>query len=227
MGMAMKIDRTRLLTRRGGHRDARLFILATEGKETEKQYFEALHSQGVIDRRRVHIEVLPSETGSAPQHVIARLDGFARQYRLHIDFDQLWLVSDLDHWSKPSHIGNLARVAKDAHVKGYFLAVSNPCFELWLLLHFTDEVAEILACSGIGEACRACKEALRRILGGYDSARLEPSHFERQHVTEAIARAGKLDASSPSDRWPQTTGTHMYRLVRALIASGDVATADQ
>jgi hypothetical protein len=35
-----KINRTKLLDRKHDYRSAKLFIIATEGKETEKQYFE-------------------------------------------------------------------------------------------------------------------------------------------------------------------------------------------
>jgi hypothetical protein len=39
-----RINRTKLLDRRQDRRDARLFVIATEGKETEKQYFNMANS---------------------------------------------------------------------------------------------------------------------------------------------------------------------------------------
>jgi len=52
--------RTALIDRRIQHRDARLFVLATEGTETEPQYFLGLQERGLCDRSRVHIEVIPT-----------------------------------------------------------------------------------------------------------------------------------------------------------------------
>ncbi|WP_199314156.1 hypothetical protein [Planktothrix sp. FACHB-1365] len=48
-----KINRTKLLDRKYNNRDARLFIIATEGRDTEKQYF-----QGMFHDSRIKIEVL-------------------------------------------------------------------------------------------------------------------------------------------------------------------------
>lgn len=52
------------------------------------------------------------------------------------DFDQVWCVMDVDdfdfEWTK-ARIENL-------HVQ---LAVSNPCFELWLLLHYRKHTAAL------------------------------------------------------------------------------------
>jgi hypothetical protein len=76
-----RINRTKLLDRQQDRRDARLFVIATEGKETEKQYFNMFNSS------RIKVEVLPTgEDGkSAPQYVLDRLDGFREQYDLDAD----------------------------------------------------------------------------------------------------------------------------------------------
>jgi hypothetical protein len=40
-----KINRTKLLDRKHDRRSAKLFVIATEGKDTEKQYFEMFGSR--------------------------------------------------------------------------------------------------------------------------------------------------------------------------------------
>ena len=214
----MRIERTRLIRRGGGHRDARLFVIATEGKETERQYFAALKSQDLIDRRRVTVRVLPGDSASSPSHVMARLDEFHSGHRLHSSLDQLWLVLDLDHWDKPGHIHNFTRVAQEARAKGYFVAVSNPCFELWLLLHFTDDIADIRAISSTSEACEACRREIRRLCGSYDGASLREERYTSRRVDDAVERAEALEGA-PEDRWPQQVGTRVHRLVRELVDS--------
>lgn len=88
-----KIKRTKLLDREHDRRDTKLFIVATEGKETEKQYF------GMFKSTRIKVEILATtEDGkSAPEYVLERLDKFKERYDLSND-DMLWLVSDVDRW---------------------------------------------------------------------------------------------------------------------------------
>jgi hypothetical protein len=214
----MKADRTRLIQRGGGQRDARLFVIAAEGSVTEKQYFEGLREHQVIDPRRVHVEVIPAENGtrSAPQYVMTRLDEYRQRYHFNDTLDQLWLVIDVDHWSAPAHVASLLQVIQAARQKGYFVAVSNPCFELWLLLHFTDDVSEIRVDQEPRASCDRCEQRIRQICGSYNKSRLQVERFTRELVAAAIDRARALDVT-PQDRWPQSAGTHVYRLADELL----------
>ena len=44
----------------------------------------------------------------------------------------------------------------------------------------------------------------------YDATKLLPE------IEKAIERASKLD-SNPNDRWPQSVGTRVYRLVNSIL----------
>jgi hypothetical protein len=68
----MPIPRTKLLDRQANYRDARLFIVATEGKETDKQYFEAFKGAAI------KVVVLPTgeDNRSDPKCVLKRLQEF-------------------------------------------------------------------------------------------------------------------------------------------------------
>ncbi|MEO7331717.1 MAG: RloB family protein [Minicystis sp.] len=205
--MPPKIRRTGLVDRRIQHRDATIFVLATEGTETERQYFLGLQARGIIDRSRIHLEVIATpreDTTSAPKHVLARLADFATRYRLIEGMDELWLVIDVDRWPEQQ----LSEVAQEASQKRFSLAVSNPCFELWLLLHLRSEVAEIRCCDD-------CAFALRATLGAYNKSRLDMDQFPRALVESALQRAAAVDDAG--ERWPTTTGSHVHRLVRRLL----------
>ena len=54
------------------------------------------------------------------------------------EIDECWCVIDVE-W--PEHHPNLARAIELAESEGIQLAISNPCFELWLILHFQDQTA--------------------------------------------------------------------------------------
>jgi len=218
----MRLRRTRLLDRRVNVRDASLFVIATEGSETEKRYFEGVESS------RIHVAVLATglEGDSSPGAVLNRLEEFRNRYDLG-DGDQLWLVVDVDRWGDRK-LRDICRDARDR----FAAAVSNPCFELWLYLHFFDAADlagsewEALVAASSGNRSRAMAAQLRaRLLErdgiGYDKATLTFARF-RPGIDDAIARARALDVD-PTERWPRTfPGTHVYRLaeeLRALLPS--------
>lgn len=123
-------------------------------------------------------------------------------------FDERWLCLDLDHWGTGRHAPNLARACKEALEAGCQLAISNPAFEVWLLLHFCDEAKATQA---------ECEAAIRATVGSYNKKRLQSHLYTREAVERAIARARALDVD-PSQRWPQRPGSHVYRLVERLPA---------
>ena len=177
-------------------RDTRLIVIAAEGRETEKQYFAQFGD------KRVHVKVLATgeDNKSAPEHVLMRLTSFRDEYQIGGE-DELWLMVDVDRW-------NLANIAQEAVQKGYQLAISNPCFEVWLLCHFQDPPP-------IASACQPIEEALRMALGGsYSKSNLTLSQFADK-LDSAMQRAENLDAN-PKDRWPQTVGSHVYRVVHSI-----------
>ena len=196
-----KIKRTKLLEREHDRRDTKLFIVATEGKETEKQYFRMFNST------RIKVEILATtEDGkSSPEYVLERLDKCKKQYDLNED-DMLWLVSDVDRWGDKK----LSAACSQARQRGYNLAISNPCFEVWLTLHFEDINTEDRTCDNF-------QARLRTILGSYNGSNLNISAY-KPNTKDAVNRAKNLHPSSQQD-WPPTLGTHVYRLVEILLKS--------
>lgn len=198
--MALITRKKRPLDRRVAHfRDTRLVIIATEGRCTEAQYFSLFRST------RVQVRVLPTgeDNQSSPEHVLERLRGFRDTYDLGGE-DELWLMVDVDRWGD----AKLRHVAREAKNYGVKLAVSNPCFEVWLLFHHVQRIDATDRCSDV-------TGWLRKALGGsYNKTRLVLDRF-RPYVAQALARAEANDAH-PNSRWPQQTGTHVYRVVRNI-----------
>lgn len=190
-------------------RDTRLIIIAAEGEQTERQYFES----ELFGNRRVQVRVLPPVGGrSSPNWVYERLRAFAKQTQLHSE-DQLWLVVDKDRFQDRmlSEVCSRAVRGKRLRVR---LAISNPCFELWLYLHYAEWHA------GQYSSSRDMKKAHREQLGGYNSSNLNIDNY-RDRVDLAVQNAQKLD-SAPSSRWPQNPGTHIPRLIAAIRELGSV-----
>ena len=195
-----KEKRTGLISRPVPYLDPKLYVIATEGRETEKEYFS------LFQTNRVHIELLTTgaEDSSAPQHVLARLELIKDDYLLDQD-DELWLMIDIDRWPQ----GSLARVCADADRQGFGLAVSNPCFEVWLVLHFQE--ADLSDNSG-----RRLKQKLHKLGGSNQKNRLKGNAYGRQRIEMAIQRARALDRQTGA-RWPEFPGTHVYKIVQSLL----------
>jgi hypothetical protein len=196
--MALTSRRKRPIDRNISHlRDASLIIIATEGSVTELRYFP------IFSDSRVQVTVIPSEDGrSAPAHVLANLLRFRAEFDLG-EGDGLWLALDVDRW--PSR--QLSEVAQRAQTEQFLLAVSNPCFELWFALHVDAELPVDTSCDGL-------QAFLRATWGGYNKSN-PPLDLLRPGVDAAVTKARTLDIS-PGDRWPQTVGTHVYRIIEQI-----------
>lgn len=207
--------------RKEAYRDARLIIIASEGKETEKIYFNALAK--VFRNPRVHVKVLErredEQRNSSPHHVMNQLNDYKDQYSLEAD-DELWLVIDKDRWPDAVLSQVAQKCSQDCNMQ---LALSNPCFELWLLLHLVN--AAMLSCEEqqrwlinqrrTRRSDPYLKVRLRKEMGSYHESNYNAEALVI-NVKDAIARARELDIN-PNDRWPQTLGTRVYLLAESII----------
>jgi hypothetical protein len=204
--IVVKMLITKPFTRRSGFRDATLIVIATEGDRTEPIYFDGLKEK--FHKPSLHLEVLKrtDPSLSSPEHVLRELDGFKREYKLGKD-DELWMVVDRDRWPELT----LSEVARQCEQKRFYIAVSNPCFELWLLLHHTD-----LPSFTTSPTSREMEEMLRSAIGAYNKNNPAIENLI-PGIRVAIERAEILD-ENPADRWPQRTGTRVYLLARKIVS---------
>jgi hypothetical protein len=195
--MARRRKYTRPIGRR---RYRRLFVLSTEGTNTEPQYFSMFNDDNTV----VLVKIIKNR-GSAPNSVLRQMTGYLKESNLQAN-DAAWLIVDKDRWTD-EQLRPLHEWAQSED--RYGLAVSNPMFEFWLLLHFENG-------DGITSA-RNCITRLKRHLPGYD----KNLHTEQlmPHVEEALSRAEGKD-SPPCEDWPRNIGTTVYRLVKDLENSG-------
>lgn len=187
-------------------RDCRLIIIATEGKETEKQYFNCLLENSATLNTRIQIKILPTgeNNQSSPEAVFNRLKSYQDEYALN-EQDELWLMIDVDRWGDKK----LADIAQKSKQSCFDLAISNPCFEIWLLCHFempNDNLSD----------CNSVEKRLRIVLNRYQKSNLDCTLFTFENITKAIQTAKSLDLK-PAARWTPTIGTRVYRLVEKNI----------
>ena len=187
--------------RRGAFKKTkRLFVIATEGAETEPIYFSEFHP-GREGEFRLKILGNPHHK-SRPLDVLQRLTDYERRERPGPN-TEYWAVIDRDAWS----IKELDLVSHEvAKRPDYHLALSNPCFELWLWLHLKP--------NRIFADRHDCQRSLIRewpeyAKGSYDAAKLIAM------VQKACERAKEGD-EDPNRLWPEGQASRVYRLVERL-----------
>lgn len=180
--------------RRPPARRSRPLILVVCGaKRTESQYFTGLRDS--LDSRAVDIVI--THHAKAPGQVVT----YARDYaqRSTKDFDEVWCVVDVDEFE-------LREAEADARRCGIELSVSNPCFEVWLLLHHVD-------CRAALARCAAARDRMKRHVPGYDKTKLDFACFAGG-VTDAVARAKALEPTGAN--WAKNPSTSVWRLVEKM-----------
>ncbi|MCK4560003.1 MAG: RloB domain-containing protein [Calditrichia bacterium] len=197
-----------------------LCIIATEGQKTEIKYFYRLKNEYSLPRNRIYIEILPKLTPmSSPTSVLNMLNEFEKDYILR-EGDELWMVIDRDKQSWTS--ATISQVARQCYQKNYFLALSNPAFEVWLLLHLkdlteytADEIEELFQNRRISKHRTRLERELITICGSYNKNNPNLDHYF-PYIRVAVQRGENL-IKEPNERWPNYLGTHVCKLVRRIL----------
>jgi RloB-like protein len=121
------------------------------------------------------------------------------------DFDQVWCVFDVDHFTDIQEAVGAAK-QDDIHI-----ALSNPCFELWLILHFCDHFSS-------AGTYKELLPTLRKQLQAYDKAKLRFRDYQ-DTWPEAVKRAQKLSPVGEEHRRNPATG--VWRLVNEIAGRAD------
>jgi hypothetical protein len=178
---------------------------------TEPEYLNALKLEPAIrDVAAVDIRVAPANSGAVPLTLVkqaAAARGTATMENGEID--EFWCAFDVE-W--PVNHPNLAKAIALAEANEISLAVSNPCFEVWLILHFKEHGAWL----DNDEAVRLRHQLDSSLDKGLDPAKYMPN------VHEAANRAAQLEerhlqngTSFPNDN----PSSSMHRLIASVQVS--------
>lgn len=207
------IRRRDLFDRKTHKRDARLFIIVVEGETTEPSYFQALDDNKLIIKSRVIPYVVPPENGkSAPKYLISNAEIAKTECGPLSPRDEIWIVFDVDEHSGSSRIEQIHSALHDIETQKWFVALSNPCFEVWLLLHVTDDL------EGITDYGASAEDKLRITLGAYSKSNTPAQCLDLNAIQSAITRAREID-TDPNSPIPELPGTRVYRLVERLVSA--------
>jgi hypothetical protein len=189
-----------------------VYVIATEGEKTEPQYFNGLKNH--YRNPRIYVKVLDRSTSaSSPKHIIRTINKIRKDFDFKRD-DEMWIVIDKDRWSARM----LSQVATQCNQKNINMALSNPCFEVWLLLHLKDmsEYSDSKITILQNNKNRDLEKEIRRICGKFNKINLDLSKYI-PNISAAIDRAHALD-TNPGHRWPNSIGTRVYKIAEKIIS---------
>lgn len=186
----------------------RQILVFVEGKRTEERY--------LVDwarRYRGDVIVVIDPFRGVPLSLVEHAVKLQRQERRDErrargrKYDEIWCVFDIDEHPDLDRAFDLAR----RH--GIHLAVSNPCLELWFILHFEDQSAwihrrraqerseELLGCGKV-----LSDDAVAVLFDRYDCAADRARQLERRH-----SDAGSDPGENPS--------SGVWRLIETIRGS--------
>ena len=200
---------------------AKLLFIASEGANTERQYFNEL--ERACDKNIVHpfhLQRHDDDIGrSAPSHVLKEIACFKSKSPIKFKKgDEFWVVLDVDNWT------NLPEIVQGCEKANVHLAISCPCFDLWMLLHVTDvekldtETKEKIRTNAkISNShsflSQYLSEAMTAKLGKSFTKKKSNSQSLMPHIETAIKRAKALTGNLTI---PSSLGSNVYKLVEKI-----------
>lgn len=202
-------SKKRSLNRESGNKRPRKSILIVcEGKETEPIYFRAFRLASV------QVKVMPGTGKTASLQIVNRAIDLRRQREQNAEqsmtkakFDEVWCVFDRENVNENTSFDQAITLAKNEGIK---LAVSNPAFEYWFLLHFEETTKSF-------KDATALTRQLKKHIPKYEKS-TDVFDFLQPATTDAIARSKRVLKNLPDkdERFPNPS-THVHKLVEELI----------
>lgn len=122
---------------------ARKILIACEGSKTEPDYFKSIRQD--LRSSTLEIIILPSQCKTDPWSIIEQAIEKRKEMRTDsrwLQGDTAWAVFDGDEHIEKS-IANWRSAIDRAKSQKIQLAITNPYFELWYLIHFQNQFAQI------------------------------------------------------------------------------------
>lgn len=168
-------------------------LVFCEGEASEPDYITALKRLPEIrGNTSISIEIDPG--ADQPMRLVER----AVKRAAEDEVDECWCVFDVE-W--PQHHPRLDEAVRLAEAHGIRLAISNPCFELWLILHHRDQTAFLTTAAAVKASS---------LLDGRGGKRIDGDRYVRDRAVASerasrLARRHVRDGTAFPDNNPSST----------------------
>jgi hypothetical protein len=199
-------------------------LIVCEGEKTEPYYFRTL--QKGLRLTTLEVEVVGPQEGSAPISIVnqalEKKNLRRRQARTSIslaEYDKIWCVIDVE---APTPHASLNQAYDKGQANGLNLALSNPCFEFWYLLHFEKTSALM----------QSNEELLSRLKTHCQRYRENDQNFASSvfpHTQKAIANAEQVihEKHYGADLRNCNPSTHVHLVVKDLLEIAAIPAIEQ
>jgi hypothetical protein len=180
-------------------------LIVSEGKNTEPEYFKGFAK--FCHNSRVTVEIAPEH--GVPKTVVEVARNrkkeaekkASREKDENIAYEEVWCVFDIDEHPQ---VGEAKEMARDNNIQ---LAISNPCIELWLLLHFRENPGM--------QSRDKIKSMLIEHVPGYDK-HVDYATYAIGYP-EALRRAEQMDcAAKDAHEVGRNPTTNVYELTESI-----------
>jgi len=182
----------------------KIFFLSVEGAKTEVEYFTFFYNFDLP----ISMTLIKRPSGkSSPAHVFKQLiTRIGRNSEKLMKKDEAWIIIDRDDWPE-DQIQKLLDWEKKK--EKHNVAISDPNFEYWLLLHFEDG-------NNIKDA-KECLTRLREYLPDYQK-KVDMRKIKHENIEKAIHGA-KLRHKNKIKNGYKISSTNVYVLVERMLNS--------
>jgi hypothetical protein len=184
------------------------FLIVSEGAVTECEYLTALTKLLKIPSAKIMIAPPPP---TSPKEIVKKARKLKKEARKDDPYDAVWCIFDVEAKVSQNARPGLADAVQIAKANKIFIALSNPCFELWILLHekqhtatiYSDDVQHVCSSLGLVEGKHICNP--NRILNNCQTA------IQRAKDLDAMHQGNKTDKHED-----QSPSSGVYKLVEAI-----------
>ena len=181
-----------------------------EGTKTEPDYIHVLQQEPAVrDSASVSLKTDLNGSGAVPLTLVrAAATAQLRSSEEQGEIDEVWCLFDVEAPQKHPNLGEARKIAQAGGVR---LAISNPCFELWLALHFESQTAWLTSDAA---------QRLRRKHDKSSGKEVDGSQYmPRRDVAAERARALSAKHAGDGTEYPDDNpSSGMYLLFEAIEA---------
>lgn len=192
-------------------RELARILIACEGQKTEINYFKGM--KDFLDIRTNRVIIQHSDYQSDPLSVYKQATQLCKQAAAIGDpFDSVYCVFDKD--SHGTYQQAMEKIAKDKSASTFIAINSVPCFEYWLLLHFTPSTKPYRATPG-SSACDQVERELKKHLPDYSKS--DDSIFNSlKSKLDTATRNAKRTLREAEKNQTDNPSTRVHELVEHL-----------
>ncbi|GIG67322.1 hypothetical protein Pen01_36170 [Phytomonospora endophytica] len=184
-------------------------VIFCEGEASEPDYINELKRLPEI-RRSTSIKIEIAPENGVPLTLVKE----AIERKSDKEVDECWCVFDVE-W--PDNHPNLDKAIRLAECNDINLAISNPCFEIWLILHFADQTAFMDNATARRRSCGLDGRTGKRI----DATKYIPLRHEAfRRAKDLTKRHRSAGTSFPDDNPSSGMGKLIAALERGALGKG-------